>query len=227
MRLLLWTKHSSSISLANGVRMAYIDSKLANARSANLTPTTPSEREVDHGVIPSAQPDILHGLNAGSAPPLEETGKPQTPNHGLTPSATEGPTHAQARPKPKPPRLGRDGKPLRPRKDRYRRTSFDIARDAMVEQVLRESRLDIYEDPAGHQPSTKVSAGLDEDADERMAAEFRRDFIAAQEERNVRRPPAPPPSGKGDPLKGPKLGGSRSQRAAMRAIEEKAAKGKK
>jgi hypothetical protein len=98
----------------------------------------------------------------------------------------------------------------------------------MVEQVLRESRLDIYDDSAEQRTTNSVGAGLDEDADERMAAEFRRDFIAAQEDRNVRKPPPPPPGAKGDPAKGPKLGGSRSQRAAMRAMEEQAAaKGKK
>lgn len=89
----------------------------------------------------------------------------------------------------------------------------------MVEAVLRESRLDIYEEQPARQATT--TGGQDADADERMAAEFRRDFMAAQEERNTRRP-APPPAAKGDPVKGPKLGGSRSQRAAMHAMQEQA-----
>lgn len=43
----------------------------------------------------------------------------------------------------KPPRLRRDGKPFRRRK---RRNSSDVKRDKLVEEVLRESRLDIYDD---------------------------------------------------------------------------------
>ena len=45
------------------------------------------------------------------------------------------------------PRLRRDGKPFRRRK---RRTSADIKRDQLVEEVLRESRLKIYEDEKSH-----------------------------------------------------------------------------
>lgn len=62
-----------------------------------------------------------------------------------------------------------------------------------------------------------------------MAAEFQRNFYAQAEERAVRRVAAPPPptfgANKLESLKGPKLGGSRSQRAAMHAAEK--AKGAK
>ncbi|KAF2807754.1 uncharacterized protein BDZ99DRAFT_65281 [Mytilinidion resinicola] len=118
-------------------------------------------------------------------------------------------------------RLGRDGKPWRGRK---RRNSEDIKRDLLVEEVLRESRLDMYDEPEalGH------SEG-DQAADDLLAERFRQEFIDAVESRNVRRTaPAPPGAAKGtkgeERPKGPKLGGSRSARAAMRAIEEKAAK---
>lgn len=93
----------------------------------------------------------------------------------------------------------------------------------MVEAILSETRLDIYEEQPVRQ--VRTADGQDEEADARMAAEFRRQFIAAQEERKTRRP-APPPAGKGEPvLRGPKLGGSRSQRAAMHAaLQEQAQK---
>lgn len=211
------------MTTANGVRMAYIDSKLAtiHSRSAVTTPipsqiATPSGAE--HGT-PSRDGDSLY-------PSATHTSQQRTPSEEQTQPTTRPQAQMQPITKPKPPRLGRDGKPLRPRKDRNRRTSFDITRDAMVEQVLRESRLEIYEEPVRQNSAGATAAGLDEAADERMAAEFRREFIASMEERNSRRPPPPPPSGKGDPLKGPKLGGSRSQRAAMRALEEKAVKSK-
>lgn len=122
--------------------------------------------------------------------------------------------------------------PKRPRKPWHnRRNSASLARDAMVDQILRESQLNIYESPstsATPQGPTSTAAET-EDADERMAAEFQRNFYAQAEERAVRRVAAPPPptfgANKLESLKGPKLGGSRSQRAAMHAAEK--AKGAK
>lgn len=63
-------------------------------------------------------------------------------------------------------------------------------------------------------------------ADEKLADEFRRDFLEAIEAKNKQKRPIGPPPGpnsgpKSDnPLKGPKLGGSRSARAAMHAQEK-------
>ncbi|KAF2495662.1 hypothetical protein BU16DRAFT_487312 [Lophium mytilinum] len=118
-------------------------------------------------------------------------------------------------------RLGRDGKPWRGRK---RRNSEDVKRDLLVEEVLRESRLDMYDEPEAQGGSEGDHA-----ADDLLAERFRQEFIDAIESRNVRRTaPLPPGTAKGvkgeERPKGPKLGGSRSARAAMRAIEEKAAK---
>lgn len=119
----------------------------------------------------------------------------------------------------------------RPRKPWYnRRNSASLARDAMVDQILRESQLNIYEPSSSAVPQGSTSTAADtEDADERMAAEFQRNFYAQAEERAVRRVAAPPPptfgANKLESLKGPKLGGSRSQRAAMHAAEK--AKGAK
>ncbi|THW62955.1 hypothetical protein D6D20_03903 [Aureobasidium pullulans] len=119
----------------------------------------------------------------------------------------------------------------RPRKPWHnRRNSASLARDAMVDQILRESQLNIYEPSSSAVPQGSTSTAADtEDADERMAAEFQRNFYAQAEERAVRRVAAPPPptfgANKLESLKGPKLGGSRSQRAAMHAAEK--AKGAK
>lgn len=118
-------------------------------------------------------------------------------------------------------RLGKDGKPWKGKK---RRNSEDVKRDMLVEEVLRESRLEIYDElePSG-------DADGDQAADDIIAEQFRREFMDAITSRNIRRTvPAPPGAAKGvkgeDRPKGPKLGGSRSARAAMRALEEKAAK---
>lgn len=121
-------------------------------------------------------------------------------------------------------RLGPDGKPWRGRK---RRNSEDIRRDEIVEQILRESRLDLYEQPKESSPI----AGNDQDADDAMEQQFRREYFDQMEERNQqqqRKPPTVPgPRGaKQEPSKGPKLGGSRSARAQMRLLEEQKEKQK-
>lgn len=137
--------------------------------------------------------------------------------------------------RPRKVRLGRDGKPLR---SRNRRNSDDIRRDQLVEEILRENRLDVYETPTPP-PATSAADGLDEDgaADDRIAEEFRREFMDAMAERQQKRkkPANAPPPAKGakgakeeEVLKGPKLGGSRNVRAAMRnLLLEKAKEGKK
>ena len=66
----------------------------------------------------------------------------------------------------------------------------------------------------------------DEDggADDRIAEEFRREFMDAQSQRQQRKKPAlnapkgPPTKPGEEVLKGPKLGGSRNARAAMRDL---------
>ncbi|KAI1368592.1 hypothetical protein F5Y08DRAFT_335484 [Xylaria arbuscula] len=131
-------------------------------------------------------------------------------------------------------RLGKDGKPWRPRN---RRNSDDVKRDQFVEEILRENRLDVYEAPAPP-PGAAANPGEEEEdvaADDRIAEEFRREFLDAMAERQRRRKPVEPPSKPGakkdeEVLKGPKLGGSRNTRAAMRDLllqKEKEKEGKR
>jgi len=119
-------------------------------------------------------------------------------------------------------RLRPNGKPYGPR--RKRRNSEDIKRDKLVEEVMRESKLDIYDEPDA------ADEGQDEEeaADDRIAEQFRREFMEAISTRKQKTSTATAkPTGKGkvvdDRPKGPKLGGSRSARAAMREREEAAA----
>lgn len=129
-------------------------------------------------------------------------------------------------------RIGRNGKPCIP-KNRNRRNSDDIRRDALVEAVLTENTLGYYEQAKPTLRVGDVEAGNDEDADEALMEKFTKDFMDAATERQRKRPAAPPPMKTGygpkedEPLKGPKLGGSRTQRAAMREMLLKAEKGKK
>ncbi|KAH9221455.1 hepatocellular carcinoma-associated antigen 59-domain-containing protein [Leptodontidium sp. 2 PMI_412] len=113
-------------------------------------------------------------------------------------------------------RLNRDGSVWVPRK---RRGSDDIKRDQLVEAVLRENRLEIYEEP----PPEPERINDDQAADDRIAEEFRRDFLDQVSARQRKKaapaqPAARGPGGKKEEeiMKGPKLGGSRSARAAMR-----------
>ncbi|PSR76884.1 hypothetical protein BD289DRAFT_378375 [Coniella lustricola] len=115
-------------------------------------------------------------------------------------------------------RLGPDGKPWRGRK---RRASEDVKRDQMVEALMRENKLDVYDVPS--HPGTSIEPEPDEAADTRIAEEFRREFMDAMaERRNQRRRPAANASKstakQEEILRGPKLGGSRNARAAMRDI---------
>ncbi len=82
--------------------------------------------------------------------------------------------------------------------------------------------VDVYQTPADY----GARAGGDEEgaADDRIAEQFRREFMEALYERSRRKRPLPSanknrPKEKEEPiLRGPKLGGSRNSRAAMRDL---------
>ncbi|KAL4814197.1 hepatocellular carcinoma-associated antigen 59-domain-containing protein [Aspergillus spinulosporus] len=104
-----------------------------------------------------------------------------------------------------------------PSRYRKRRTSEDIERDRLVEEVLRESKLDVYDEPEEDE-----TVADDQAADDRVAEQFRREFLdAVQSRRRIARTKPTKQSGKTEPPKGPKLGGSRSARAAMREMQER------
>ncbi|KAK4099736.1 hypothetical protein N658DRAFT_429061 [Parathielavia hyrcaniae] len=121
--------------------------------------------------------------------------------------------------RPRKVRLGRDGKPLRPRN---RRGSDDIKRDQLVEAFLSENRLDIYDTQSDQAANTVAVEAEEGAADERIAEEFKRDFMDAMAQRNRRRRTAhaakPGAKSQEEILRGPKLGGSRNARAAMRDL---------
>lgn len=73
--------------------------------------------------------------------------------------------------------------------------------------------MDIYDEP-------EEEAYLDDQqaADDRVAEQFRRDFMDAMQSRRRNKPTAKPAANAEGP-RGPKLGGSRSARAAMRETQ--------
>ncbi|KAL7276301.1 hypothetical protein RUND412_000715 [Rhizina undulata] len=102
---------------------------------------------------------------------------------------------------------------------RRRRNSQDIQRDKLVEEVLKESRLEMYTDP---EPTGQED--VEGAADDRIAEKFRREFLDALSSRRRRRGGDHRHKKKDDSKrpKGPKLGGSRMARAAMRESQAQA-----
>ncbi|KAF6815103.1 hypothetical protein CSOJ01_03740 [Colletotrichum sojae] len=232
----------TATTIVNKHMMEYIESHLSRRESPAAEPTnaTPQAAGSSSSAPPSGEPTA--GASSSSAAAAPENGPRNHPilqgklmevdlgdeararNQVLTERAarrmlgeavpeeeTEGGRRA------KKPRLGRDGKPWRPRN---RRGSDDIKRDQLVEEFLRENRLDVYDVPATQQSQYEG----DGDADDRIAEEFRREFMDAMVQRQQKKKTAPPPARAGarkaddDVLKGPKLGGSRNSRAAMRDL---------
>ncbi|KAL2685524.1 hypothetical protein Neosp_006624 [[Neocosmospora] mangrovei] len=201
--------------------MEYIESRLSNRASGNTSQSKSS-----------SAPRSDTASHATSAPPKETNGREVMQGHLMeidlgddvrdrnvarTERITQGGHEEvpQGR-RAKKPRLGRDGKPWRPRN---RRGSDAIKRDQLVEEVLRETRLDVYEMPDKVDKTSQAEE--DGAADDRLAEEFRQQFLEDVAQRQLRKKkPANQPARPGaeDVLKGPKLGGSRNVRAQMRDL---------
>jgi Hepatocellular carcinoma-associated antigen 59 len=217
--------------------MAYVDSEMAKRRlSQNLPTSKPNsnsvhtsesesdgyEESTDDKRVAQRHPASLgkiHEIDLGADASLRNAERTETAIRRA--QNAESPLDQDEKPrKPRKPRMGRDGKPMKPR-PRKRRNSEDIKRDQLVEQVLRESRLEIYDEPA--ETTLGDTNNGDLDTDERIAEQFRQDFMDAMESRQRNRTAGQPKMPLGKPgevgPKGPKLGGSRSARAAMRERE--------
>lgn len=206
----------------NVIRMAYIDSELAKRNRLNhATPSlSPNGEELSlNGALLNTdtrrQPAALgklHEIDLGPDATLLNIARTEAAQRvlsGLVPEidAKTGKT-----------RLRRDGKPYGWRK---RRNSEDIKRDKLVEEVMRESKLEIYDEP-----DEEEGGDGDQAADDRIAEKFRREFLDAVSSRQQKAVPKQQVKGKvvDERPSGPKLGGSRSARAKMRELEEAAAK---
>ncbi|OBT84299.1 hypothetical protein VE02_07624 [Pseudogymnoascus sp. 03VT05] len=212
--------------------MAYIDSELAKrlkpaGSSSADTTSTPSIRATTAAEDSTTASQSQRQRQP--SPPYQTASRGKLMEIELPPSSTPAPLAKAVR----KPRLGRDGQPLRGKK---RRTSEDIRRDALVEAVMRENGLGIYEPPP---PPTTSTTG-DGEGDEEIAERFRREFLEGVEERrrggggggggagNAGKGKVVGKGGKEEEgLKGPKLGGSRSARAGVREALLKAERGKR
>lgn len=211
----------STDTATNAARLAYIDAEIAKMHRQKDQPfkdhpTVPvigqRNAELQKGRQPAAL-GRLHEIDLGPDATARNIALTEAAHRRLDGAPEED----------EKPCLRRDGKPFR----RKRRTSTDIKRDQLVEEVMRESKLEIYDDD---DEATEGDGGEGE-ADDRIAEQFRRDFLDAvsNRRRRIRAPPVKV-NGKVVPVepRGPKLGGSRSARAKVREKElQEAAKGKR
>lgn len=229
--------------LANKIRIAFVDSEMARRREIqsppleNVIKSTRNENSQTAQTSNAMPISIKQGTstNPGSAQQLSEVDLGSSA-HELNLARTQAALERarlgkapieeeQSKPvKPRKPRIGRDGKPMKPR-PRKRRDSQDIARDALVEQVLHENRLDLYETGTGQTSRPGATDLADADTiqqDERLADEFRQNFFDAVAQRQQRNKAASQPKvpGATTETRGPKLGGSRSARAKMAQYQQ-------
>ncbi|KAL7950594.1 hypothetical protein V8C42DRAFT_124981 [Trichoderma barbatum] len=211
---------------------AYIESRLAS-RPANPNGTSSSQPSPQ-----SANPGFAHDDNANP----QDKWRDQPTRHGKLvevdmanldsgPGANTSVTNGRVANKRR--RVEQDTAKPPPRRGRNRRNSQDIARDALVEQFLHENRLDVYSVPSSSAQAASSAPGADPSADDRLAEQFRQQYYDEQAMRRKKKRPVQQQQQKqqqsGDVLKGPKLGGSRNMRAAVRDIllqQEKEKRGK-
>ena len=219
--------------------MAYIDSELAKRRQGQNTLLHASNVDGFGGQSASDTIDAavrrqpaalgkLHEIDLGPDATLTNIARTEAARRRLEGGAPEVEEVGKVR-------LGRDGKP---RRNRRRRNSDDVKRDKLVEEVMKESKsklysivvcnrslrqkaVDIYDEPEADLVND------DQAADDRIAEQFRREFMDAVSQRRQKTSHTAKKAGQGaveDSHRGPKLGGSRSARAAMRELQEKAKK---
>lgn len=229
----------------NEIRMAFIDSEMAKryqpeSKADHSGSNQPTQEEVAGGLsLPGHQTrepaslGKLHEIDLGQEATLRNIARTEAATRQMT---ENGGLPASVDTASETGRPGPDGKSWRNRKQR---TDADIARDRLVEEVLRESKctwhskvnftgslslltlaviVEIYDEQEEETQLDDQQA-----ADDRVAEQFRRDFMDAMQSRRRTRPAAKPVANVEAP-RGPKLGGSRSARAAMREKEAQAGK---
>lgn len=181
--------------------MAFVDSRLAEMRSASATPTNSTENAAPQS--PTTQSTAQRAEREGKEAEYvagRNTESADAPNRS-TYVRPEGPQRSSSRRKPTRPDQG------------------TIARSSLVDQIMQESTVPLYDRPIPDMPSY---ADDGTDNDEAAAAAFKKQFLADLEARTRRKPAGHSSAGsKGTSTStGPKLGGSRSQREKMKAAQE-------
>ncbi|KAJ0416034.1 hepatocellular carcinoma-associated antigen 59-domain-containing protein [Aspergillus carlsbadensis] len=207
-----FTAHTGQTVDVDKHMMDYIESELAKRYRQGVPGDTPGLDAIDRRAVDSTLPTSelperepaalgkLHEIDLGQEAKLRNIARTEEATRRLNGDDDE---------------LSASRSPSKPPQYRKRRTSDDIMRDRLVEEVLRESKLDVYDEP-----EEEEAAADDLAADDRVAEQFRREFMDAMQSRR-RMPRMKPATKQTEAPKGPKLGGSRSARAAMREMQEK------
>ena len=223
----------------NKIRMAYIDSEMAkryqpNSQAKHPDVNQPTQEEVAaelsfHGLQQREPASLgkLHEIDLGQEATLRNIARTEAATRKLAgeeklPTAEDN-TVSDA---------GRSAPTGKSRRNHKQRTDADVERDRLVEEVLRESKCE-WQLRVMHYYRALANAGFTVDvydeyedgtqiddpqaADDRVAEQFRRDFMDAMQSR--RRIRTTKIAAKDEGPKGPKLGGSRSARAAMRETQ--------
>ena len=211
------------------IRMAYIDSEMAKGRQAHSHhKSLKTSMLLDHRPNKSSRVDYTRQHHSHS---LKHTSSPKLTSAPFPPPPTKlpPPNHGPIKQPPRKPRLGRDGKPLRRPRPPKRRNSEDLARDALVEQVLHEHRLENVYQPPSHAPKQALSSSqlseaqpADASRDEDFAERFRQDFLdqVAERKQAQQQKKTAAAGAAVEKTQGPKLGGSRAARARMAATQQ-------
>lgn len=186
--------------------MAYVDSKLAEIRPTSGARSTSNAEimENDSGELGENTADQTEGVRTGGTV-TSANPKPGSTTYQAAQERSRSNYQRPTKRRPPPPR-----------------PQTDVARDSMIEQIMGDSLVPHY-DRSVHGSRKDGSDGTDNDT---AAAEEFKAQLLADLERNKRRPPLQKSTATAST--GPKLGGSRSQREKMRALEEaKTSAGKK
>lgn len=190
--------------------MAYIDSKLAEKGPSANTPSAKADVE-PNSTVPIPNHNDLESMHERTTSTSAPSKPPPTTAQARTVAHAQERSHRVYQ------------RPTR-RKAPPTRKEADVARDSMIEQIMGENRVPLYD-----QTATVVGEDNMEDVDDPDAAAadaFKAQLLADLEQNNRRRRPAGKASATA--AAGPKLGGSRSQREKMKAMEEaKGSLGKK
>ncbi|WPH00392.1 Hypothetical protein R9X50_00321900 [Acrodontium crateriforme] len=194
--------------------VAFVDSKLAELNRSEISTSASNILPEPKGQTVSSQ---QHDRTKST--PVVRTTQDEVEEVDLASfqSRSARPSSKHTRDTTKPPARTRRGAPSR--------GADDMARDAMVDAIMREAQVPLYDHSTSSAPvANDNNQGIDND--EAIAEAFKAEFFADLARQQHRRQPAPTAGGSAP--NGPKLGGSRQQRERMKAYEEaKAATGKK
>ena len=192
-------------------RIAYVENEIARQRnvqptfSDTSTTTTTATLRDENGRTLSETGALKNGhtvqrqpASLGKLHEIDLGAEARRRNIERTQAAVEGRPSEPSEQKEEPVkmRLCRDGK-FRPRRRKKRRNSEDMKRDQIVEDMFRESRLDLYDSPEAAvaaaaatttttgainaAPHSSAHPGGDQEAaaDDEIAEQFRREFLDA------------------------------------------------